>query len=413
MQRHVVLVSGRTDHSTRYRCLHAAEQLAELGLTARVFHCSQVRRIRRALASPSVVILHRVLQSRWVEEIRRRAEDGGGFVLFDLDDNVIDPEIALHPSQIASLGGLRRALYRREVALYGECAARCSGLLVSTAALGRQASARGLAARIHRNGFSRRMLSLSGEAKEEIASPARVILGYASGTPTHDRDLLSIKPVLQDVLSRHALAELRLIGPVDAGDWGAAEPRIRRMPAVSWQDLPPLLAQFHVNLAPLEPFNRFNEAKSEVKFIEAALVGVPTVASAGPAYADALRHGETGLLAATPEEWLRHLNDLTADPVRRTLLGRQAKEDVIRSYHPSVRGRELLATLNEFSRKLRSEPIAQEPPSGLPVQAPVDGEDMPRPGLFQKACYALLQRGPGAVVFQAGALLQEKIFRRR
>ena len=67
---------------------------------------------------------------------------------------------------------------------------------------------------------------------------------------------------------------------------------------MAWQGLPNIVAQIDINLAPLELDNPFCQAKSEIKFTEAALVGVPTVASPTQAFVYAMRDGEDGLLAA-------------------------------------------------------------------------------------------------------------------
>jgi glycosyltransferase involved in cell wall biosynthesis len=71
---------------------------------------------------------------------------------------------------------------------------------------------------------------------------------------------------------------------------------------IEWREFVPLdqlpneIAQFDVNLAPLEVGNPFCEAKSELKYFEAALAGVPTIASPTGPYRRAIRHGETGFL---------------------------------------------------------------------------------------------------------------------
>ena len=61
-----------------------------------------------------------------------------------------------------------------------------------------------------------------------------------------------------------------------------------------------VLRTLDVNLAPLAPGSVFNEAKSAIKWLEAALVATPTVASPTEPYVAAIDHGRTGLLAAEP-----------------------------------------------------------------------------------------------------------------
>ena len=81
-----------------------------------------------------------------------------------------------------------------------------------------------------------------------------------------------------------------------------------------------VLAGVDVSLAPLRR-DRFSDAKSEVKYLEAAAVGVPTIASASPAFEVAIRPGENGLLAATRAEWDAALRALVRDGgLRRRLI---------------------------------------------------------------------------------------------
>src|SRR6185295_7702819 len=99
---------------------------------------------------------------------------------------------------------------------------------------------------------------------------------------------------------------LRIYGGVDlsgklAGPEYAARVELRA--AVDWRDLPRHIAQVDVSIAPLVD-NPQRRAKSAVKYLEAALVGVPTVASRLDPYQNEIADGATGLLAATNDEWL-------------------------------------------------------------------------------------------------------------
>ena len=81
------------------------------------------------------------------------------------------------------------------------------------------------------------------------------------------------------------------------------------------------IAETDINLAPLEPGNPFCEAKSELKFFEAAIVGVPTIASATEPFAAAIEDGVSGLLATDTQGWRRALDLLVTSEDRRRAIG--------------------------------------------------------------------------------------------
>jgi Glycosyl transferases group 1 len=89
--------------------------------------------------------------------------------------------------------------------------------------------------------------------------------------------------------------------------------RVRRHPYVPWRELPGLIAQVDINLAPLDLTRPFNHAKSEIKFLEAAAVGVPTIA----ARSAALLETEGALLCGTDSEWAEALASWLSAPETR------------------------------------------------------------------------------------------------
>jgi glycosyltransferase involved in cell wall biosynthesis len=79
-----------------------------------------------------------------------------------------------------------------------------------------------------------------------------------------------------------------------------------------------LLQAADVALLPLEP-TRFNRHKSDLKFIECASQGVVALASP-TVYDRTIRHGETGLIYRSPDEFAALLDRLIRDhPFRRAL----------------------------------------------------------------------------------------------
>ena len=128
------------------------------------------------------------------------------------------------------------------------------------------------------------------------------------------------------------------------------------------------------------------QSKSEIKFTEAALVGVPTVASPTQAFVYAVRDGEDGLLAEGVEQWRAALVRLIEDPDERVRLGEAARSHVYASYLPETAADTLVATLRTIVE--RHAPPSRDPHGLLQTLA----QDMLRHLERKDAEIAQLQR---------------------
>lgn len=145
-------------------------------------------------------------------------------------------------------------------------------------------------------------------------------VGWAGG-PTHRSDLAVCAKAVRKVLAKRKLVQVHLIGTDYRRLLGAG----RFTPWQPW--VPNYYAglDFDIGLAPLAdtPFNR---SKSRIKALEYAALGIPVIASPVGEYPEFVRHGETGFLAHTPEDWARYLRLLIDDPKLRFRMGAAARE---------------------------------------------------------------------------------------
>lgn len=344
----VLFVSGSFGAMERYRCATPREQLALVG----------IRTVLRRGAGPEIVsdagrhdilLLHRIAYSPGVARIAEAAKRRGASVLFDVDDLIFDPGLMDRIDALQWMEPAEAALFRDSLERYRRTLALCDGAIVPTEPLAEAVRALGIPAFLHRNAPSLDLLGLSEAARQKRKSdPSRVVLGYASGSRTHNRDFLEASPALLELFAENPSVELHLIGYLDLGpEWEPFLGRLKRLEYVPWRRLPSVLATFDVNLAPLEHGNPFCEAKSELKWVEAAAVSVPTIASPTAPYRGAIRHGSDGYLASTTGEWLAALRALAGDAGHRAAVGAAAKASLLERYHPSRMGRALAGILSD------------------------------------------------------------------
>ena len=272
-------------------------------------------------------------------------------VVFDVDDLMVDPDLA----QIKIIDGIRSQFLTEDAVRGTYTAIRVTMLsadvcFAATEELALHMRKRGKVVHVLPNGFDDDTHNLSRRAarrwRRERAD--RLIrLGYAGGSRTHQRDLgVAIEAIAR--LLRE-IQECRLVlyrtadgrhPVIDIEEYPALRELTDR---IEWRALRPLaelpeeMARFDVNLAPLEPGNPFCEAKSELKFFEAALVGVPTIASPTGPYRRVIEHGKTGFLAASADDWYGYLRMLIEDPALRDRVGRAAYHEALARFGPLAR----------------------------------------------------------------------------
>ncbi len=407
----VLLLSAMRGDTRRYRTFHLHQQLTYAGVDCQIAHITTPGIAARAAAA-SLLVLHRVPMDGYVEKLIRSVRARGGIVLYDTDDLIFDPSAFQWIHSPDFQDPIRVRVYQAEMRRQRQTLDACDGVLVSTDYLAELVRQLGKPVWVHRNAANFEMLAHSQAAARRPADD-RVVIGYASGTPTHNRDFALVTPALEAILDQYPPTELWLIGyldlPAGLARFGS---RVRTLPPVNWRDLPALLARLDINLAPLVLDNPFSQSKSEIKFMEAALVGVPTLASATNAFQFAIRSGQNSLLIHQDTDWFAGLQALM-DPQFRQALGRQARADVLAQYTPPERARSAVETLNAVGLHL-NRPLGLEfspNPAQDPAQLGWPPEADAYPALTQMALYSLRRRGPGTLLKQVWIYLRRLLSR--
>lgn len=355
----ILILSGVRGDTRRYRALHLVEQMRLCGLRTIFVHLTDPD-FEKVLNSCAweIVIFHRVPYRKYLGDIIGQLRKNNTILLSDFDDLIFDPAVFQFINSPDFADAVRSSMYKETMQRIRDMLECTQGVLASTDYLASQIRRINKPVWVHRNAFSLEMLAISQEVLFQAAilhAPGKIVIGYASGTPTHNRDFEMIRPALKQVLRKYPQVELRIIGPLDpGGGWDGVDDRITRLKLVPWRRLPWLLGEFDINLAPLVMDNPFAQSKSEIKYMEAAMVGVPTVASPTDAFTFAIHSRQNGFLATSQEEWVDSLSALVEDSELRKTMSKVALETVIAEYHPATRAKELINRLEEISQSLQA-----------------------------------------------------------
>jgi len=96
-----------------------------------------------------------------------------------------------------------------------------------------------------------------------------------------------------------------------------------------YTDFPKFYAELGIDIAiaPLKDIH-FNRCKSNIKYLEASMLSIPTVASDVSTY-NCIQHGKTGYLASTSGQFKKYLEWLIKDEKKRIEMGKEAKKYVL------------------------------------------------------------------------------------
>lgn len=337
-------------HPARYRVTHQREQLEAYNFsTDQVFYLDlqldQVRFYR-------TFIFFRCPYTDTIGEFIKTAKQLNKRVLFDIDDLVVDTKYTDTIKYLSTISKAEKDLYDDGVRRMGQTLCLCDAAITTTERLAEELGHYVPEVFINRNTASDEMYALSERAwRGEKKDVSTIDIGYFSGSLTHNDDFLLVLPALQKVMENNSKVRLHIVGELDLPEeLLKVQSQIVVHPFVDWRELPELISKVDINIAPLEG-GIFNESKSENKWVEAALVKVPTIASDVGAFARMIKHNETGILCDSVEEWEYQLNRLTQDESERERIANNAYTYCVENCITLYTG----ASLAKFIRKYTTE----------------------------------------------------------
>ncbi|MFM7135669.1 MAG: glycosyltransferase, partial [Planctomycetota bacterium] len=322
-----------------YRVKHAVEALRSGGWVASWLAAADPLALPRA-CSADVVVAFRTPWDERIAAVAAGCRERGIPLVYDVDDLVFEPDLMTdgsiaildsmppHDRQlfVATAAGHQTTLRNAAAAiltttpLAAAAARHCGRTLVLPNSLGPDMEAAAAAARAGR---------------PPTPSNGRPRIVFASGTLSHGRDFAEAAQGIARLFARRPDPVLVIIGQLETEAYDCLRPfadRIECRPIVPLLDLFAELAGCDINLCPLELENPFCEAKSAVRWLFAAAVGLPSVATPTPPLLEAVIPERTGLLASDASEWEDCLLRLVDDAPLRARLAAAARLHALAAY---------------------------------------------------------------------------------
>jgi len=149
---------------------------------------------------------------------------------------------------------------------------------------------------------------------EKMEEPFRI---FWSGSATHEYDFMMCIDALDKFLLNHKNDKISLLFmgylPMCIREKAGKEHWKNRVEFVEFKDIETYFKMLRqvdadIGIAPLVDC-KFNEAKSNIKWQEYTMAGMPVLASDVGPYKETIIHGQTGFLASNEQEWLMILED--------------------------------------------------------------------------------------------------------
>ena len=349
----------------RYRVEQKIEQLELLGLSCRWMNWTDYFEVKNQIHFHDVIIFYRVPGYPKAMANINYASRLGKIVIYDTDDLIYDRETlaTYYGKSTGQLSSKELKAVLNGADIYKKSILACRYAITTTQTL--QQSLEKLLGQgnvfILPNALDQYSMRAASNAVA-IKKPDQVTLFYGSGSKTHDEDFALISNCLVKLFDEFSNLHLLAVGyltlPEELTRYKA---RITQIEFLGIDEYLHVLCHADINLAPLKS-GLFADCKSEIKWLEAGVLRIPTVASDTHVYRQAITHADDGFIAENSEQWHSLLAELVSDQALRQAVGEAAAATALKDYSSGQMSK-------RFSRILADVANAH---AALPGQSAVD-----------------------------------------
>jgi glycosyltransferase involved in cell wall biosynthesis len=329
----ILFIASGVGDSAHFRTWNVAEELRLHGFRASVTIVDNPQ-LLELVDQFKIFIFHKTVYSEKIAKVVEKIKTQKKAIIFDTDDLNFDPAYWAQIDYLKNAGKNEKAQYAKGLGREILEDSYVKVVTTTTTYLAKILEQKGKKVFVVKNKICNAELEIANRLWEvgKKSKDDFVYLGYFSGTPSHNKDFATITGALVAVMRKYKNTKLILAGPLDQESaLNEFVDKIIALTLVPRGEHYRNIQKADINLVPLESAP-FCEAKSELKFFEAGILGIPTVAMRNETFAGAIEDGVTGFLAGNKLEWTEKLGQLIEDADLRKTMGERAREKTLKDY---------------------------------------------------------------------------------
>ena len=362
----------------RYRVYDRVRYLESCGFNILIIKTEDVPRITKGSYKTSIVIFFRCAYDQpFYTKFFKFTRENNIQTVWDVDDLIFEPKYFELMRGANQLNDELKKRHEMDLHNYQKMLKNVNLAIFSTNTLKDVGLHYQKNSFVCENGFD----EISLEASKKILSKNKnhqkdksIYIGYFSGTKTHNIDFLECEEALLNIMGQYDYVKFVLGGHLDLSNkWEKYKDRVIKLEFVNYHHQLEYLSQVDINIAPLESDNIFCEAKSNLKFYEAALVKTPTISSPTEPYSSSIVNYKSGVLAGSTKEWFDAMSLLIEDDALRESIGNEAYKYSIENYNQDYLGKRYLDLLKNNTNRFPEPSGNKKNKKSLRVAFIVDG----------------------------------------
>lgn len=313
-QKHIVIIADlNLPQCKKYRILQKVEIFKRLNYKCSFTHWEDIPRCLNFIQTATSVLFYRIpdtkVTSCYLDEAFRLKISTG----YDIDDPIFDSDIYSKNKNLDAIAPHEKENLLRNTAIYRSFMKKCDFIITSTPGM-----VKAIKKHTKKHIFLWRNLIDSEtlnalKYSNEVYFPSKktkkdFVISYMSGSRAHEADFMEAMESIRKILTTLDFVKLNITGYAEYGKELKAEfpDKVRLLPFSDYYTYLSKYQDVDLNIIPLV-CDEFNDCKSAIRMMEAALFNVPTMVSKIGDFLNIIEDKNNGILIENSADWYQEI----------------------------------------------------------------------------------------------------------